>query len=91
MAQPQRVKHTPIRMCVVCREKSAKRKLFRLARTDSGVQIDPTGKMNGRGAYVCDTPACWDRIIQSDVLGNALRMTLTAEDRERLRQAKPTT
>jgi predicted RNA-binding protein YlxR (DUF448 family) len=54
------------------------------------VQIDLTGKMNGRGAYVCDEPACWDRIIQSEVLGKALRMTLTAEDRERLRQAKPT-
>lgn len=56
---------------------------------DDGVQVDPTGKRNGRGAYVCDQPACWDRVLTTDVLDKALRTTLTDTDRERLQAARP--
>jgi len=91
MKQEQKVpaKHTPVRTCVVCREKDNKRTLTRVVRTEQGVQIDPSGKMNGRGAYLCDRESCWERAVSSDVLSRALRTTLTAEDRERLKQAKP--
>ncbi|MCB9436043.1 MAG: YlxR family protein [Anaerolineales bacterium] len=88
--QSGRRKHTPQRTCVVCHETTAKRTLTRLVRTtEQGVQLDPTGKANGRGAYLCDNPVCWERAIQSDVLAKALRTTLTAEDRERIRAAMP--
>ena len=83
-----RQKHVPLRTCVVCRETSAKRTLIRLVRTpDEGVQIDPTGKRNGRGAYLCERPDCWQRALNSDVLEKALRATFTAEDRERIGRA----
>jgi hypothetical protein len=58
---------------------------------DAGVQVDPSGKQNGRGAYLCDQAACWDRALDSDTLEKALRTTLTEEDRARLRAARPTT
>lgn len=86
-AHPAR--HIPIRTCSICREKDAKRQLTRLVRTESGVVIDPTGKMPGRGAYLCDQPACWQKAIQSDMLNKALKMTLSAQDRTRLQQAMP--
>ncbi|MBI5670429.1 MAG: YlxR family protein [Chloroflexi bacterium] len=82
-------KHVPLRTCVVCRDKESKRTLTRVVRTEQGVQVDPSGKMNGRGAYLCDRPACWERALSGEVLSRALRTTLTAEDRERLKQAKP--
>jgi len=84
-----RPKHVPQRTCIVCRTTAGKRTLTRLVRTDDGVQVDPTGKRNGRGAYLCDQPACWQRAISADVLEKALRATLTAEDRERLRSHVP--
>lgn len=84
-----RAKHVPLRTCVICRDKSGKRTLTRIVRTEKGLMIDPTGKMNGRGAYLCERLACWERAIDSDALGKALRMSLNAEDRERLQQAKP--
>jgi predicted RNA-binding protein YlxR (DUF448 family) len=91
MKQEQKVpvKHIPVRTCVVCREKDNKRTLTRVVRTEQGVQIDSSGKMNGRGAYLCDRESCWERAVATDVLSRALRTTLTAEDRERLKQAKP--
>src|SRR5262249_29912745 len=84
-------KHIPLRTCVVCRETSAKRTLIRLVRTqDEGVQIDATGKRNGRGAYLCDKPDCWQRALTTDVLEKALRTTLTDQDRERIGKAQDT-
>lgn len=81
-------KHIPQRTCVVCRETAAKRTLVRLVRTaDQGVQIDPTGKRNGRGAYLCTRPECWQRALSSTVLEKALRTTLSEHDRARLSEA----
>lgn len=87
--QHRPAKHLSLRTCVVCREKENKRTLTRVVRTEQGVQIDPSGKMNGRGAYLCDRAGCWDRAVSGDALSRALRTTLTAEDRERLKRAQP--
>ena|SRR5579862_7767921 len=88
MSKPTQIKHTPQRTCVVCRETTTKRTLTRIVRTlDDGVQIDPTGKKNGRGAYLCDKPTCWQRAAESDVLEKALRTTLTNDDRQRIQMA----
>jgi predicted RNA-binding protein YlxR (DUF448 family) len=88
MKEQGRRKHIPQRTCVVCKVTSAKRTLTRIVRTaDAGVQLDPTGKRNGRGAYLCSQVSCWQRAIQSDVLDRALRTTLTAEDKQRLNEA----
>jgi len=86
MTTPAR-KHVPVRMCVVCREHDGKRALTRVVRTAGGVVVDPTGKLNGRGAYLCDKASCWQRALTSDVLARALRTTLTSQDRDRLTEA----
>lgn len=61
-------RHVPIRMCVVCRETSVKQTLLRVVRRPQkdggGVFADPTGKANGRGAYVCASAACIDKAIK---------------------------
>jgi predicted RNA-binding protein YlxR (DUF448 family) len=78
-------KHIPRRTCVICRETRPKRALTRLVRTqDEGVQIDPTGKRAGRGAYLCDNPECWQKAASGNVLGGALRTDLTDQDRKRI-------
>jgi uncharacterized protein len=79
----QRIKHVPQRTCVGCREVLPKRKMVRIVRTVDGVQIDPTGKVAGRGAYLHDRRECWERGLKG-ALGHALKTTLTADDRARL-------
>jgi predicted RNA-binding protein YlxR (DUF448 family) len=78
-----RAKHVPQRTCVGCREVLAKRELLRLVRTPDGVWPDPTGKLNGRGAYVHANQDCLRRALKGGLEG-ALRTQLSAEDRERL-------
>ena len=81
----QRVKHVPQRTCVGCREVLPKRKMVRIVRTTNGVQIDPTGKLAGRGAYLHDQRECWIRGMKG-ALAHALKAELTAEDRARLEE-----
>ena len=87
MSKQQRSKHIPQRTCVVCRSRDAKRQLTRVVRGESGVMVDLSGKMNGRGAYICNKPSCWERAVNTDVLSKALRTTLSEDDRQRLQQA----
>lgn len=79
----------PQRTCIVCREKKDKRDLSRLIVTDTGLQLDVSGKLNGRGAYVCENPDCWDRVTSQSVLAKALRAEVSEDDRMYLRQIKP--
>jgi predicted RNA-binding protein YlxR (DUF448 family) len=78
-----RRKHIPQRTCVGCREVLPKRSLIRVVRVDGGVQIDPTGKMNGRGAYLHDQRSCWEHGLKG-ALASALRIELKPQDMERL-------
>lgn len=80
--------HVPQRTCVICRQRNAKRQLTRVVRqTDGVVAVDPTGKMNGRGAYICDAPACWGSASDGRGLARALKTELSPDDLERLRNA----
>jgi hypothetical protein len=45
-----------------------------------GVQIDPTGKLAGRGAYLCQARACWQKAFKSSALNRALKTTLTSDE-----------
>src|SRR5947207_13081577 len=82
---PRTERRMPQRTCVACREVLSKRSLIRLVRTAAGVEIDPTGKKAGRGAYVHDQRRCWEQALKGDLLERALRTTLKNDERERLR------
>jgi uncharacterized protein len=76
-------KHIPQRTCVICRRVLSKRELTRVVRTpNAGVQIDPTGKLAGRGAYLCSTPSCWEWAARGDALLKALKTTLSTTERD---------
>ncbi len=48
-----KVKKIPLRSCVITRERLPKQELLRIVKTkEQEVKVDPTGKMNGRGAYI---------------------------------------
>jgi predicted RNA-binding protein YlxR (DUF448 family) len=79
----QRVKHVPQRSCVGCRTVQAKRQLVRIVRSPEGVQVDLTGKLAGRGAYLHDRRSCWEAGLGGS-LARALKVELTVADRERL-------
>jgi predicted RNA-binding protein YlxR (DUF448 family) len=80
---PGKGKHMPQRTCVGCRQVLAKQEMTRIVATADGVQVDLTGKKNGRGAYLHNLKDCWQKAINGSLSG-ALRRPLTDEDREHL-------
>ncbi len=74
----------PLRMCVACRQARCKAELLRVVKCENGVVIDKTGKMNGRGAYVCAAPACIEKAFQKKMLARALKASLPEELQQQL-------
>ena len=78
----------PTRSCVHCRASHPKRELLRVIRTpDGGVAYDPTGKANGRGAYVCHDEACVVGATGRGGLARALGVGLPVTLADELRRA----
>lgn len=49
----------PQRKCIVCGENKDKYELIRIVKNkEEGIILDPTGKKNGRGAYICKNETC---------------------------------
>jgi len=78
-------KHIPQRTCVACRRVRPKPELVRLVLiSDGNIEVDASGKKAGRGAYLCQSPQCWQTGLKGGRLEYALRTTLTPDNREQL-------
>lgn len=74
-------RHIPQRTCIVTRQTGDKRALIRIVRTPEGrVEVDATGKKNGRGAYLTADRAIWERALKGNVLARALKVEINPED-----------
>jgi predicted RNA-binding protein YlxR (DUF448 family) len=71
----------PMRSCVICGNKTTKNGLLRLVASPQGsVDVDSSGKLPGRGAYICADGACSHLSLRKTRLDNALRRTLSDEE-----------
>lgn len=78
----ERRRHVPLRTCVGCRQVRPKRQLIRIVRLpDGGVEVDPTGKRSGRGAYLCPQRDCWVKALERKGLDHALKTTLSDQEK----------
>lgn len=70
-----KTKKTPMRMCLGCREMKPKLELMRVVRKpDGNIVLDNTGKISGRGAYVCKSEECFNKSVKSKALSRALEV-----------------
>lgn len=82
------MKKIPQRSCVICREKKDKNKLIRIVKNKQNeVEIDKTGKKEGRGAYICDSIECLERAIKIKTLERMLDTSIENKIYEDLRES----
>jgi uncharacterized protein len=82
----------PTRTCVGCRTARPKRELIRLVRIPGPtVVVDPSGKLNGRGAYLCPDDACWTQAQRRRGLERALSVRLDEAAWQNLFASRPMT
>lgn len=71
------MKKIPLRSCVISREKLPKSELIRIVRTPEGsVIIDPTGKANGKGAYLKKDVEIFEKARKSKVINKLLEVNI---------------
>ena len=81
------VKKVPMRMCTACREMKPKRELIRVVKTpESEIKLDLTGKLNGRGEYICKSAECLQKAQKSGALQRAFSCEVSKEIYERLKK-----
>ena len=67
-------KTSPQRMCVACRQMKDKKELLRIVKTTEGnIELDPTFKKNGRGAYICKSVDCFEKCKKTHALSRAFK------------------
>ena len=75
----------PQRQCMGCRERKDKRELIRVVRlTDGTVNLDFSGKLNGRGAYICPKTDCLQKARKSKALERSLEVPIPEAVYDRL-------
>lgn len=73
-------KKIPMRMCTGCREMKPKLQLVRVVKTPEGeIKLDNTGKLNGRGAYICKNTECLNKAIKTNALSRAFQVSVSSE------------
>ena len=78
-------KKIPQRQCMGCRERKNKKDMIRVVRqTDGNVSLDFSGKLNGRGAYLCPDPECLKKVRKSKALDRSLETPIPEEVYDRL-------
>lgn len=74
------MKKVPQRSCMGCNEKKDKNQLIRIVKNKNGIiSVDKTGKLEGRGAYICDSTECLDKVIKTKRLERIFEMKIEDE------------
>ena len=80
-------KKVPLRQCVACREMKPKKDLVRVIRTSEGEYlVDFTGKLNGRGAYICNNVECMDKCVKSKSLSKSFKENISQDVYTKLKE-----
>ncbi len=64
-------KKVPIRTCIACRTAKPKKELVRIVKFNDQIKLDLTGKLNGRGAYICNDENCIRKLKKQKLLNRA--------------------
>ena len=80
MAEVKPQKKIPTRRCLGCGEHFPKNSLIRVLRTPDGeCVLDMTGKMSGRGAYICKSLACFKKARKARRFEASLQCSVSEE------------
>lgn len=79
-------KHIPQRTCMGCNIKKDKKDLIRIVKDkDGNINIDKTGKLEGRGAYICDNIDCLEKAIKTKRIERVFEAIITDDVYNNLR------
>jgi hypothetical protein len=79
------MREQPQRTCIVCRKKGDKKDFIRIVRTPQGdFVLDKTGKVSGRGAYICASQDCIEKCVKTRALNRAFKQEISKETYDKI-------
>lgn len=82
-----KTKKIPLRKCIACGESKPKKELIRIVKNkENQVIVDLTGKVNGRGAYICRSKECFETAHKGKKLSKSLQMEITEDIYNKLKE-----
>ena len=80
------MKKKPQRTCMGCNSKKDKNELIRIVKNKKNeITVDKTGKLEGRGAYICNSMECLEKAIKSRRIEKAIEAKISDEIFEQLK------
>ncbi len=80
------MKKIPNRTCIGCNTQKTKKELIRIVKNAQGeIKVDKTGKLPGRGAYICNNSECLEKAVRSKRLEKSFEMKIEEDIYEQLR------
>lgn len=81
------MKKMPQRTCIGCNTKKDKKDLIRIVKNkENEINIDKSGKMPGRGTYICNNVTCLEKAIKTKKMSRAFEMEISKDIYETLRK-----
>lgn len=81
------IKKIPMRTCIACKECKQKKELIRIVKTDEGFKFDKTGKLNGRGAYICNDSKCRELLFKNKLLNKTFKCNVSSDEYNSLKDS----
>ena len=81
------IKKIPMRTCIACKESKPKKELIRIVKTDEGFKFDKTGKLNGRGAYICNDSKCRELLFKNKLLNKTFKCNVSSDEYNSLKDS----
>lgn len=80
-------KKIPLRKCLGCEENKSKKELIRIVKTpENEILIDLTGKINGRGAYICNNKECFRKAVKANRISRSLESEVSKDKLQELEE-----
>ena len=79
-------KKVPIRTCIACKESKPKKVLIRIVKTEDSFELDKKGKLNGRGAYICNSEDCLNRLYKQKSLNKVYKQNVSQDVYDKLKE-----
>ncbi len=80
-------KKFPVRTCIACRTEKPKRDMLRIVKSPEGIiSLDFSGKLPGRGAYICSDAACIRKLAQKKLLNKVFSAPVDEEVYRRIEE-----
>ena len=76
-----------MRTCISCKQCKPKKDLIRIVKNNDDFLLDKSGKLNGRGAYICNNQECIEKLIKNKLLNKTFKQNISQDVYDKIKES----